>query len=177
MSHSSYTWNNRFLELFDTCVAKFESGNTDFNTYYNADELGFLKSIGYKPREFFDFVEDFKGYGDPLPGTALLIAAVRRDYLTVIQNGELSSHEVKVSELPAKTADIDGIVWLPRIIAKARAKLRGEMEPELMYGCGGDRRFFKEYDIHPADFLRVVWAAEADDAKIIAYVKSRAKAS
>lgn len=171
-SSASYDWNNRFLTLFDQCVAKFESGNTDWNTYYNAGELDFLISIGYKPREFFDFVEDYKGYGDPTPGTALIIAAVRRDYLAVIQHGEISNHEVQTSELPAKTAEVDGIAWLPRIIVKARAKLRGEMEPELMYGCGGDRRFLKSFDIHPADFLRVVWAAEEDDAKIIAYVKS-----
>lgn len=176
-SSTSYDWSNRFLALFDQASAKFESGNTDWTTYYTPDDLAFLTSIGYKPREFFDFVEDFKGYGDPTPGTALLIAAVRRDYLAVIQNGEISTHEVVTSELPAKTAEVEGIAWLPRIIVKARAKLRGEMEPELMYGCGGDRRFLKSFDIHPADFLRVVWAAEEDDAKIVAYVKSRTSAA
>ncbi|MDB6135174.1 MAG: hypothetical protein JWM59_3417 [Verrucomicrobiales bacterium] len=171
----SYSWSDRFLALFDQCVKKFESGNTDFDTYYSADDLAFLKSIGCKPRELFDFVEDYKGYGDPLPGTALLIAAVRRDYLKVIQHGQLSTHEVQTSELPAKTAEVDGIAWLPRIIVKARAKLHGEMEPDLMYGCGGDRRFLKEYDLHPADFLRTVWAAGDDDSKIIEYVKSRGR--
>ena len=35
---------------------------------------------------------------------------------------------------------IDGIAWLPRILVKARLKLRGEMPADLMYGCGGDRQ-------------------------------------
>lgn len=173
MTGSSYTWSNQFLELFDRCVAEYEKGNQDFNTHYNSGDLAFLKSIGYKPRELFDFVEDYKEYGDPLPGTALLIAAVRRDYLLVEQKGKLSAHEVKTSELPPKTEEMAGIPWLPRLIVKARAKLRGEMEPDLMYGCGGDRRFLKEYDIHPADFLRVAWAAHEDDAKILAFVQGR----
>ena len=64
-----------------------------------------------------------------------------------------------------------GVAWLPRLIAKARAKLRGEMPGELMYGCGGDRAFLRRVNIHPADFLREVWSARDDDEKIIEYVK------
>jgi hypothetical protein len=40
-----------------------------------------------------------------------------------------------------------------------------------MYSCGGDRAFLHQHDIHPADFLRVVWAARGDHGKIAAYVK------
>jgi hypothetical protein len=47
------------------------------------------------------------------------------------------------------------------------------MDPDTMFGCGGDRAFLSKYDIHPADFLRVVWAAGDDDQKILAYVKSK----
>jgi hypothetical protein len=42
-----------------------------------------------------------------------------------------------------------------------------------MYCCGGDRAFLSKHDIHPADFLRVVWAAGDDDQKILEHVKSR----
>ena len=66
---------------------------------------------------------------------------------------------------------MDGIAWLPRLIVKARAKLRGEMPPELMYGCGGDRPFLRGVNIHLADFLRVVWAAGEDDRRVVEHVK------
>jgi hypothetical protein len=68
---------------------------------------------------------------------------------------------------------VDGIVWLPRILPKTRAKLRGELPASMMYGCGGDRRFFKENDILPAEFLALVWRAADDDGAIIAWVKAR----
>ena len=89
-----------------------------------------------------------------------------------VQRGEPSTHVVTPADLPAKTAELGGFAWLPRIIAKARAKLRGEMDPDIMYGCGGDRAFLSKIDIHPADFLRVVWAAGDDDQKVLQYVKA-----
>ncbi|MCX6865247.1 MAG: DUF5069 domain-containing protein [Verrucomicrobia bacterium] len=66
------------------------------------------------------------------------------------------------------------IAALPRILAKARAKLRGELDPDLMFGCGGDRRFLEKHgDIHPADFLRRVWAAGNDDGKLATWVAAQ----
>ncbi len=78
---------------------------------------------------------------------------------------------VSVYDFPAKEAELAGFSWLPRIILKARSKLRGEMPTELMYCCGGDRSFLKKLNIQPTDFLRVVWAARDDDRTIIDYVK------
>ena len=171
---SNYSWSTTFRELFERCAKAYAAGNSDFSTWFNAADKAFLASIGYRDREFFDFVDDHCGYdGDePSAETALLVASVRRDFLNVIQHGKTSDKIVPPSALPAKTAELDGIVWLPRIIAKARAKLRGEMDPDTMFGCGGDRAFLSKHDIHPADFLREVWAAGDDDAKIVSYVKS-----
>lgn len=46
-----------------------------------------------------------------------------------------------------------------------------------MFGCGGDRNFLeKNGDIHPADFLRNLWAAGEDDAKFLEWVKIRSAA-
>ena len=45
------------------------------------------------------------------------------------------------------------------------------MPPDLMYGCAGDRGFLRERGLHAADFLRVVWAAEGDEGKVLAYVR------
>jgi len=79
-----------------------------------------------------------------------------------------------MDKLPPKDAQLGGIEWLPRIIEKAHAKLRGEMPPELMYCCGGDRAFLREHGIHPADFLREVWAAGDDVQRILSFVRKSA---
>jgi len=172
MAASNYTWDQEFTALFDRCVAKFRSGNQDYATYYTAADSAFLQSIGCQPREFFDFVEDFCGYGEPSPGAALLIAAARRDYLLTIQKGKTSTAVLDPAQLPAKDdTSLGGIRWLSRIIPKARAKLRGELHPDIMYGCGGDRAFFDQHGVHAADFLRAVWAADDDDQKVLAWLK------
>lgn len=105
--------------------------------------------------------------------TFVLVQAVRRDYFFTAQHGKWSQTTIEVDSLPAKTDAVRDIEWLPRLIGKARAKLRGEMPTTLMYCCGGDRRFFKAHDIHPADFLRAAWAYEDDDDKLIDWVISR----
>jgi hypothetical protein len=49
------------------------------------------------------------------------------------------------------------------------------MNPDLMYGCGGDRKFFLENDIHPGEFLRVVWACGEDDEAIVQWAVKRSR--
>lgn len=165
------TWNDQFLRLFRRCVEAYRGGNDDFETYYSQDDLCFLKSIGYKPRELFDFVEDLEDAGEPTESTALLIAAVRRDYLMVMQGGNLSSYEITNDKLPAKSDSYRDITYLPRIVSKAMHKLRGELDPNIMFGCGGDRSFLRNNgNIHPADFLRHVWATNGDLDKIADYI-------
>ncbi len=166
------TWNDTFLALFDRCAARFQAGDTDFENYYTADDLAFLASIGCQQREFFDFVEDFCGEGQPSISTALLIAAVRRDYFQNVQSGSRSETKITANDIPTFGDELEGMAYLPRIIAKGRAKLRGELDPDLMFGCGGDRRFLTLHgDIHPADFLRHLWAAGDDDLKVAHWIK------
>ncbi|MGY8690128.1 MAG: hypothetical protein ACKVHP_20625 [Verrucomicrobiales bacterium] len=153
---NNYLWDTDFSKLFARCFERYQSGDTEFEKYYNQDDIGFLYSIGYKPREFYDFVEDFADENAPSPTTAVLIAD---EILTP-------------DDLPDRAAEWDGIPWLPRITAKARAKLHGELDPNIMYCCGGDRNFLSSHTIHPADFLRVVWAAQDRDDAIINYVKA-----
>ncbi|RYD72955.1 MAG: DUF5069 domain-containing protein [Verrucomicrobiaceae bacterium] len=171
------TWNDSFLALFDRSNAKFQEGNTDPETYYTASDLALLDSIGYQKREFFDFVEDFCGEGTPSISTALLIAAVRRDYFQTVQHSVKSTGKpLTRDDIPTFGDELEGMAYLPRILAKGRAKLRGELDPDLMYGCGGDHRFLQNHgDLHPADFLRHLWAAGDDDSKIVAWIKSQIK--
>lgn len=171
----NYLWQDRFLELFDKCLAEYRRGNHDFNSYYSKDDSAFLQEIGYRPREFFDFIEDYADDAMLPPSMALLIAAVRRDYLKVMQHGRHSNRVVPRSELPAhQDTSLGGVPYLARITAKARCKLRGELDPDIMFCCGGDRGFLAQHDIHPADFLRAVWAAGDDDQKVVDYVRQSA---
>ena len=170
---TDYTWNEHFLDLFDRCRARYRGGDRDFRNYYSKEDQAFLAAIGCKQREFFDFVEDNVDGGEPGPATALLVASVRRDYFIHVQMGVPSMKEMQTHELPGRQEELDGIPWLPRILQKARNKLRGENCPDIMYGCGGDRAFLSRHDIHPADFLRVVWAAGDDDNRVVEFVRRR----
>lgn len=172
MNH--YTWDSEFAELFERCLKRYQSGDENFADYYSEADLAFLTSIGYKPRELFDFVEDFGDGGAPSLSTAVMIASARRDYLRWEMNGELSENEIKPDELPAKSEELGGFVWLPRILMKARGKLKGELDPDIMFCCGGDRNFLNTNNISPADFLRAVWSAGDDDDKMIHFVETHA---
>lgn len=168
-------WDITFQQLFDRCLKLHAGGRNDYQNFYDDHDRAFLASIGYQEREFFDFIEDLNNEQAPAASTALLIAAARRDYFLTVQQGQRSTKVLTRDELPTFGDTLDGIAYLPRIIAKARAKLRGELDPDLMYCCGGDRHFLQTHgNKHPADFLRHVWAAGDDDSKIAAYIQQGA---
>jgi hypothetical protein len=174
-SPSASTWEKYFTDLFEASVKKYRAGHEKAAGLVDAEGGKFLASIGYTEQEFFDFVEDFARGGEPTLETALKIAAVRRDYFLKEQEGTRSRHTIVMADLPSKEAEVEGIGWLPRLIPKAEAKLRGEMPPELMYGCGGDRKFFKTHHVDPAEFLRTVWSAKGNQPKIVAWVKAQSR--
>ncbi len=168
------TWNDTFLQLFDRCLARYQSGDLDYQNYYSPDELIFLASIGCQPREFFDFVEDFGSEGVPSISTALLIAAARRDYFLTMQKGIPSDKTLTRDDVPSFGEELEGMAYLPRLLEKGRAKLRGELDPDLMFGCGGDRNFMETHGaFHPADFLRHLWASGSDEQKITTWIKEQ----
>lgn len=138
------------------------------------EDLHFLASIGCSAQEMFDFVDDLAEYGEPDFETVLGIQEIRRDYFLNVMKGGSSGHVASMEELPPKSQAVDGISWLPRLIVKARLKLRGEMPPDLMYGCGGDRPFVRRMRLTLPSFLQLVWDCGDDDAKIVALVKSSA---
>ncbi len=166
------TWEQRFSRLFHLAVRKYQQGHQQAAGLTDPRGQKFLASIGYTEQEFFDFIEDFAKGGEPTLDTSLRIAAVRREYFFKEQNGILSPNLISMQNLPSKDAQVEGIGWLPRLLPKAEAKLRGEMPPDLMYSCGGDRRFFREHGIDPADFLRQVWNAHGNHAAVVSWVKS-----
>ena len=167
-----YNWSNQFGEIYEKALRQYKQGNHEVQTYFEKNEVDFLERIGTRLSEIYDYVEDAH---DLSFETALLITSARRDYFLTIQHGKGSSLLIKNEELPAKTDTLEGVKWLPRIIVKAKARLRGELSPEIMYSCGGDRSFLKQHQIHPSDFLRFVWSAGNDDTKIIEFVKSASR--
>jgi Domain of unknown function (DUF5069) len=171
MSH--YTFPARLQALYDQAVSRQQSGPGDLATYFTSAELSFLAANGLTAQNLYDYAEDHLSYGEPGWNNALAIEMVRRDYFLTAQRGRPSDRTLDIATLPAKTAAVQGIEWLPRLIPKARAKLRGELPSSLMYGCGGDRRFFQQHDIHPAEFLSLVWRHESDDTAIVEWVVQR----
>ncbi|MGF1530439.1 MAG: DUF5069 domain-containing protein [Puniceicoccaceae bacterium] len=172
----NYKFSSALHQIWTAALEKYQAGNREPGSYFEPATLELLASVGLGPMDVYDYVEDFAGGGEPDFGTFLLICAARRDYFIHIQHSEPSTAKIAVDDLPAKDAQLDGITWLPRILPKARGKLAGELPSEIMYCCGGDRRFLRESNIEPSEFLRVVWAAGDDDQKVLEFVKSRRNA-
>jgi len=168
MKTVNYGWQQRFRELYDKAHVKYRNEHRKVETMFTPREVNVLRGFGAKPMELYDYAEDSS---DLDWETALLITAVRRDYFLHEQGGNWSGKTIDMEQLPPKDAALEGVVWLPRIIEKAKARLRGEMPDNLMYCCGGDRKFFRAHDLHPADFLRFVWSAKGKTEKIVQYVK------
>ena len=171
--HSDYRWHHELKQLFVQGLERHRAGEIDPRKHYNEGEQAFLASIGLNAQELFDFVDDHVRYdSDPDWETVLLVSAVRRDYFLNVQHGRASTEVVSTVSLPGKDDNSVGdMPWLARVTKKAEAKLRGEMPAELMFGCAGDRSFFREHKLHPADFLRHVWAADGDASKVVKYVR------
>ncbi len=175
LNHSDYRWHHELKQLFVQGLERHRTGEVDPRKYFTENERAFLGTLGLTAQEFFDFIDDHVRYeGDPDWETVLLINAVRRDYFLAEQHGEFTGKLVSMGELPAKDdRSVGGIPWLARVIKKAEAKLRGEMPPDLMFDCAGDRNFFREHRRHPADFLRHVWAAQGDTEKVRVFVQGK----
>ena len=171
-----YDFQKKFRAVYDRAVKVFRDGASSADQLLGADDVAFLKSFGGRAQDMFDYAEDAAENGEPDFETALLIEAVRRDYFFHVQKSKPSDNVLDDSTLPAKKDAVRGIEWLPRLMPKARAKLRGELPSDLMYCCGGDRGFFKTHDIHPAEFLRAAWAYQDNDEKLIDWVENRSKA-
>jgi hypothetical protein len=171
MNH--YHYQQALKSIWSEAVAKYESGNRQPDTYFDPEGLAELANYGLKVMDLYDAAEDWIKYGEPDFETFLMMSEARRDYFLTVQKGQPSDAELDPNTLPAKTDAVRGIEWLPRIIPKAIAKIRGELPPVTMYNCGGDRAFFKAHNIHPAEFLRVAWAYENEPDKIIDWVEAR----
>lgn len=165
-------WNDRFMQLFTESVYRYhEPMRPSVERFFLPEETELLASIGYTPEEMYDYVRDFAVQGEPSPSTVLLIAAARRAFFTVVQRGIMSNTTLRECDLPRESEGFQDIAYLPRIISKAEAKLDGTLPKTVMYYCEKDRAFLRSHgDIHPADFLYVVWWSHRDKQKVVSYV-------
>lgn len=175
MSH--YAFTTEFRRLYDQAVALYARGQRGGGSFFAPEEAAFLAANGITAQHLYDYAEDQNNYGEPGYDLALGIELIRRDYFLNVQGGKPSGVTADADAWPAKTAAIKGIEWLPRILPKVRAKLRGELPDSMMYSCGGDRRFFKTNDINPVEFLALAWRAGDDDQQIIDWVVARASSA
>jgi hypothetical protein len=164
-------WESKFLNVWNRGLGAWKSGRKSAGAMFDSEDAAFLASIGCTGQELFDFVDDFLRYGDFDFETVRAVTSIRRKYFIEVMHGEPSGRVVQMQELPAKSAKVDGIAWLPRLIVKARIKLRGEMNPDLMYGCGGDRPFLRDRGMTLPQFLQLVWDMGDDDRAIVDAVK------
>ena len=155
-------------------MRRFEGGQRGPEAVVGQDARTFLDAIGTSAQELYDFVEDGVEDGEPDFDTVAAITGVRRSYFLTVQQGRPSGHRVPSATLPSGYAELGGYRWLPRIIAKARAKLRGELSPDMMFGCGADRPFLRNVRMEPAEFLTIVWNAGTDEQRILDAVREHA---
>jgi hypothetical protein len=167
-------WKSEFQNVWNRGVSAWKAGRRSAKTMFGPEDATFLATIGCTTQELFDFVDDCLGYGDFDFETVLAVTAIRREYFLNVMHGKSTGRVVPMSELPPKSAAVDGIAWLPRLVAKARIKLRGEMDPDLMYGCAGDRPFLRERHMTLPQFLQLVWDEGDDDRAIVEAVKKSA---
>lgn len=165
-----------FRAVYDRATARYARGSATAATLLPPADVAFLASQGITAQHIFDYVEDLANYGAPDFATARAIELVRRDYFQNDQQRRLSPTVLDPSTLPAKTAAVRGITWLPRLIPKARAKLRGELPPSMMFCCGGDRDFFQKHAITAAEFLSLVRAHESDESAVVTEIARRSAA-
>lgn len=164
-------WSEQFRAVYDRALSAFRSGRSSVATLCDSADTAFLLSSGCSVQELYDFVEDAVDYGEPDLETVLDVQRIRRDYFLGVLRGEWTGQVVPMSALPLKTDAVDGIAWLPRLIVKARLKLRGELSPDTMYGCGGDRPFLRRMGLTLPGFLERVRDCGDDDLAIVEAVK------
>lgn len=170
-----WDFRRKLTEIWNTGVELYQNGHRVPKSFPLDDDMPFLSSCGINKMDVFDFTEDWTLEKAPKLETFLSIHELRRDYFWEVQKKIPSTKVLDPSTLPSKAQSIRGIPWLPRLIFKARAKLKGELDPSTMFCCGGDRSFFRKFHIHPTEFLRVVMQNEDKDEAIVSWVLNQKK--
>jgi hypothetical protein len=162
--------NNELNQLYDKASAIYRSGCRQPLQILPARDLETLANFGISVQFLYDVVDDLARYGAPDRAVFMELAKMRADYFQVILHGRLPLRIVQESELPPKSAEFEGVFWLPRIICKAQCFLDGSLCDDIMYGCAGDRSFLKKYNATLPSFLAVVRDTHGDPAQALRFL-------
>ena len=113
-----HDYQERLAQIWNDAVARYQGGQVKPEGFVSEEEQSFLSSLGMNVMDVFDFAEDWVREGVPDLATFLLIHDARRDYFLREQGGQASDKKLDSASLPAKSDEVQGIRWLPRIIPK-----------------------------------------------------------
>ncbi len=174
MNH--YDYHTRLKALWEKGVEDYSNGGRVPGAYLTEEERAFLGEIGANEQDLYDFTDDSIRYGEPDFEMFWAVQSMCFNYFKMIMKNRPGDYIAPMAAYSPKDAEINGIPWLPRIIQKAKRKLRGELDPDIMYGCGGDRQFCKTHNLHLAEFLQLVWNHWDDHQAIAAYIEAHSPA-
>lgn len=162
--------NNELNQLHDKAVAIYRTGCRTPAQILPAGDLATLATFGISAQFLYDAVDDLSRYGMPDKAVFVELAQMRADYFQTTLQGRQPLCIIEESELPPKSAEFEGVSWLPRIIRKAQCFLEGSLCDDIMYGCAGDRSFLKKYNATLPSFLAVVRETHGDPAQALRFL-------
>jgi hypothetical protein len=171
-----YTFHVKLKKIWQKGYEAYQAGGREPGAYLTEDDQNFLTEIGANQQDIYDFTDDYIRYSAPDWETFWSVQIIRFNYFKLVMKSLPGTYIRPTTEYTAKSAQLNGIAWLPRIIEKAQHKLRGELDPDVMYGCGGDRAFLEEHNLHMAEFLQLVWNHFDDPQAIAAYIEEHSPA-
>ena len=162
--------NNELNQLHEKASANYRTGCRTPSQILAPADLEALAKLGISAQSLYDAVDDLARYGEPDKAVFVELAQMRADYFQTTLQCRPPSRIVQESELPPKSAEFEGVSWLPRIIRKAQCFLEGSLCDDIMYGCAGDRSFLKKYNATLPSFLAVVRDTHGDPAQALRFL-------
>lgn len=164
---------NELDQIHDKASANYGNGCRNPDQILSPDDLTKLTKLGVSAQFLYDAVDDLMRYGEPSKTVFVELAKMRVDYFQTTLCSQPPVHIVQESELPPKSAEFQGVPWLPRITRKAQCFLEGSLCNDIMYGCAGDRSFLKKYNATLPAFLAVVRDTHGDPSRALCFLQGR----